>query len=330
MQYFGFLTKLHNERGLQQPIHEKTFEWGKTFEHYNLRTYGHQRRNIGKKSDKESRVCRFCGTANGQLNKFDSLVTFKNKSHAFSEGLGNKNVINLDECDTCNDRFSRVIEPSLINYVQVFRSLYGLKGKGGTKKLTGHNFVLDPEKGFDIQYDGIIDSETPIDNLKMDLHIKDTFIPQDVYRCLVKFILSVIDSEDCTKFKKTIDWVNGEFNATGLPKMSFVQHVSFYKEQPMLNYFQKKSESNLPHMIGEFHYADMVFVYIIPFCDQDTQDYTSSEQYDVYWKEFNQIRTFHDWRVNDFSSVEPVKMVINLKIEGINIGKNTFVSYKDA
>ncbi|CAL1518571.1 hypothetical protein [Chitinophaga sp. MM2321] len=329
MKHFAFLTRYHNERGMQQEIHEKTFDWGTTFEHYNMHSYGHQRRNIGGSIEKKSRVCRFCDTINSQTNKFGSVVTFRNKSHAFSEALGNKTVVCLDECDACNDRFSRNIELSLINYVTVFRSLYGLKGKNGVKKLVGENFVLDPNKGLDIQYDGIIDSETNIDHIKTDLNLKETIIPQDIYRCLVKFVLSLIDEKYMSLFSKTIDWVNGTFDADALPKISFLQTDSFYSEQSMICYFQRKGDQTSPYMIGEFHYADMVFIFLIPFCDNDNQNYTSETEYQAYWKEFNSVRLFHDWSDKDFSSMKSINMTINLNINGINIDDNTFISYQE-
>ncbi len=329
MHYFTYLTKYHNERGMQQEIHEKVFDWGTTFEHYNMRAYGHQRRNIGGHTDKKYRVCRFCNTSNGQINQFGSIVTFRNKSHAISEALGNKTVINLDECDACNDRFSQSIEPSLINYLKVFRSLYGLKGKRGVKQLIGENFVLDPKSGLDVQYDGIIDLDTNLNDIKTDLKLRDTFIPQNIYKCLVKFILSVIEDSDIGSFSKTLDWINGKFDADVLPKVSFVQAASFYKEQPMLFYFQRKNEHRLPYMIGEFHYADMVYVFVVPFCDKDHKDYISDDEYEDYWQQFNSVRLFHDWTFKDFSAIIPFNIVINLNIDGIEIGKNTFVSFKE-
>lgn len=329
MKYFTFLTRYHNERGMQQEIHEKTFDWGTTFEHYNMHTYGHQRKNIGGNTEKNKRICRFCNVANSHINKFGYTVTFKNKSHAFSEALGNKTVINLDECDACNDRFSRDIEPSLINYLTVFRSLYGLRGKNGVKQLVGENFVLDPIKGLDIQYDGTIDPEVNIDHIITDLKLRETFIPQNIYRCLVKFVLSVIEGKDIEKFSKTLDWINGKFDAETLPKVSFVQAASFYSEKPMLFYFIRKDERPSPYMIGEFHYADMVYVFIVPFCDQDNNDYVTEAEYNNYWREFNTVRMFHDWTVKDFSVTTPASIVINLHINGIDIGKNTFVSYKE-
>lgn len=329
MKYFTFLTKHHNDKGLLQEIHEKTYDWGTTFEHYNMHTYGHQRRNIGGTTRKIHRICRFCNTMQGETNEFGGIVTFKNKSHAISEALGNKRVVNLDECDACNDRFSSSIEPSLINYFSVFRSLHGLKGKNGVKQLVGKNFVLDPIKGFDIQYDGLLDPESNIETIKTDLELRETFIPQDIYRCLVKFVLSVVDEKDITIFSKTIEWINGKFNAERLPQVSFLQAASFYIEEPMLFYFQRKDDHSTPYMIGELHYADMVYVFIIPFCSYDNIDYAAETDFNDYWKEFNTVRMSHDWSFKDLSGTDPIRMVINLDITGISIGENTFVSYKE-
>ena len=64
------------------------------FNQYEIDVFGNVRTSIGE-SNPQIRVCRFCHNKREQ-------VTFKNKSHAISEGLGNKNIILYDECDACN------------------------------------------------------------------------------------------------------------------------------------------------------------------------------------------------------------------------------------
>ena len=65
---------------------------------------------------------------------------FKHKSHAISEALGYKSVICNEECDECNERFSRTIEPDVVNMNSFLLSLYGVSGKKGVRKTSGANF----------------------------------------------------------------------------------------------------------------------------------------------------------------------------------------------
>ena len=102
-----------------------------------MRNFGHQTRSVGAHVVKEKRICRFCNTVNGGTNPFGSVVTFRKRSHAYSEALGNKHMISKDECDACNQRFSVGCELSLINLLSPFRSIHGLKGKHEKKSLWG-------------------------------------------------------------------------------------------------------------------------------------------------------------------------------------------------
>ncbi len=317
---FKILTHHHIQNGVKIKHSINTFDWGDTLKYYDFKMFGHQRKSILSKQKKEDRVCRFCNTRSGAINEFGKYVAFKNRAHAFSEALGNKRVFSNDECDSCNDRFSTGIEVSLVNYLQLFRSLYKLKGKGGTKKVSGENFSLDPELGFNIKYDGKIDETT--ENIKTKLHMKEGFIPQDIYRCLVKFVLSVLDAEELQFIERTIDWVNSKFKADSLPYISIVQHSAFFSEDPMLVYYKRKSEDAGPYMLGEFHYADFVFVYIIPFCSLDKRSYIVDEEFQAFWNSFNQLRAFHDWKQELFVGMEKIKIVIDLKLNNLKVGQN--------
>ena len=64
--------------------------------------------------------CRFCEESKS--------ATFRNQSHTFPEALGNKWVFSRDECDACNNLFSRY-EDELTKCVQPFLTLGGVKGK---------------------------------------------------------------------------------------------------------------------------------------------------------------------------------------------------------
>lgn len=207
LQYFSYLEKHHEEHGIRIERSIDTLDWGALPQMYNIAMYGHQRERIGTWR-KDQRVCRFCSGKIGETNRFNKEVTFNNNAHAFSEALGNKNVILYEECDACNERFGSDtgIEFSLIALLKMFRAVYSLRGKNGMKAVDGENFTLWADgESIDIKYDGNILEELELEKLNLELVLKDKFIPQNIYRCLCKFVLSVVDSDDIEFFSKLLN-----------------------------------------------------------------------------------------------------------------------------
>jgi hypothetical protein len=329
MSTFTFLTNYHLERGIPQPVDVKYFTTQGALEHYNMGTFGHQRRRIGAGVAKANRVCRFCGQVGGKNSPFGYLVSFKHKSHSISEALGNQLVVTADECDGCNDRFSMGIEPSLVAFLSVFRSMHGLNGKGGRKTVVGENFVLDPVEGLSIQSDQTHDQLIGKRQLSMVLKMREKFIGQDIYRCLVKFVLSVVDKRILSGFSKTLEWVNGQINALELPKVAIYQGANFFKSEPMLLYYLRKDESSLPCLVGEFHYADLVYVFIVPFASDEMKDFCVKDDFQDFWKIFNVTRSELKWKFRDFSGLKEQSMQINFKLKGMKLGENAFASLQN-
>lgn len=48
----------------------------------------------------DTRICRFCG-------KNEDDIAFKKVAHACPELLGQNNLVIYDECDSCNEKFSK-------------------------------------------------------------------------------------------------------------------------------------------------------------------------------------------------------------------------------
>jgi len=317
LQYFSYLEKHHEKHGIEIERSVDTLDWSTLPQLYNIAMYGHQRERIGT-WEKDQRVCRFCAGKIGETNRFNKIVTFNNNAHAFSEALGNKHVILYEECDACNGRFGSDtgIEFSLIALLKMFRAIYGLKGKNGLKAVDGENFTLWANgKSIEINYDGDILEELNLEKLELELILKDKFIPQNIYRCLCKFVLSVINSDDVKFFTKTIEWINYSFDAAELPKIALLQDASFFNTQPTLIFFQRKvQDDNIPFMIGEFHYADIIYVFIIPFSDKDKKDFIDQDNYALFWNKFNQIRANRSWEYIDYSSTEQTQIVCNFTL----------------
>ena len=76
------------------------------------------------------RLCRFCG-------KGVPEVSFSKTAHAVPEFLGNRDILSMNECDTCNDYFATQYEDHLSKWSQYPRALSQIKGK--KKKPTFKN-----------------------------------------------------------------------------------------------------------------------------------------------------------------------------------------------
>ncbi|WP_439695844.1 hypothetical protein ACFGVS_23715 [Mucilaginibacter sp. AW1-7] len=318
-QYYHHLRRLHIREGLPVNHAPGELDFGPIPLIYNMHLFGHQRRKIGTGSI-DKRICRFCAETLGNTNRYGSKVTFRNKAHAYSEALGNKSVVLTEECDACNDRFSITIEPAVITFFSVFRAIYGLKGKDSYKKLRGENFELSADNELiKIIYDGEFNDSgkngLPF-NEPVELRLKEGFVPQDVYRCLCKFVLSVVPQMQLRHFSRTLDWINGDFNAEKLPLIALLQDNSFFKERSGLFYYQRKiKDKRFPYLVGEFHYAHIVMVFVIPFSGKDEIDFSDQTAHQGFWKIFNQFRKDKEWMFFEFDEIIVKDMVINFSIK---------------
>lgn len=150
-------------------------------------------------------ACRYCG-------KSIPEVTFDKLAHAIPELIGNKLLFSKDECDSCNEWFSRNGESDLANFLGIGRTASQIKGKKGIPK-----FVSKDHKSSIKKQDGIMkyvtreDSESfKIDHEKKSItitSIKKPYNPRNVFKCLTKLALAVMEERDLYKFKATKEWL---------------------------------------------------------------------------------------------------------------------------
>ncbi len=107
----------------------------------------------------KKRKCAFCDLTE------DNGVTFKNISHAIPENLGNKRVISLEECDTCNGLGARC-EEELANMLDIERVFSGARGKSGPASLDADEKLIATGKGIGKPIEIKVDiSDNPIKDL---------------------------------------------------------------------------------------------------------------------------------------------------------------------
>jgi hypothetical protein len=73
---------------------------------------------------KDNRICRYCGRKAG-------VVAFRKEAHAIPHFTGNKSLFSHDECDDCNEHFSKTIEDSFAKLILPLRAIAGIAGKTG-------------------------------------------------------------------------------------------------------------------------------------------------------------------------------------------------------
>jgi len=272
-------------------------------------TYG----NIGKKN----RVCKYCGKS------MSNGATFHNEAHAIPESLGNKTIISADECDACNDYFSKTIDADIFEYLKLFRVLYGKKGKMGTPKLKFKNGTVithDGEKAIILQH--IHENEGTIDFSKDSFKIPLEFINKinfmNIYRSLVKYVLAVIPNDEINNFPETIKWImniknNGDL--LDLPYVAMKIDERNYNEQPILMIYKRKIDDvSIPYMYAELRITNLIFVYIIPFSNKDSINFGEDKKFDIFWQFNKHYAHFKDWVYNKFNLDLPKETILNMQM----------------
>lgn len=277
--------------------------WGDFFDYYDLEVHGLTREVVGK-PDKAHRVCRFC-------NNTRSPLSFRKRAHAISEALGNKTVTIRDECDGCNTWFGSELEPDLIELLSVFRTLHGVKGKGGRKSYTGKNYVLQHGGNGDnlsIVARGTT-ANTPTSGFTLQL--QNAVSLQNAYKCLVKFFLSVVDEHHLPLFEDTIRWLNGSVQIDHLPRIAFGIWPHEVNEQPKLAVqICRISDSRLPLAVGELLFTAYKIVFIVPFAGNRNQRFITDEEYAQFWHLFPHYRSLQEVAFYDWSS--PLKQEVEI------------------
>ena len=271
---------------------EKVF--GKVLKNYEVEIAGSIRKHIGNRS---KRICRFC-------NNDDTKTTFKQTAHAISEGLGNKKVFLYDECDTCNDKFSRELEPDIINYYSILRTFFDVKGKGGSKKIKGKEFEIENKEGVTIKFEGLKHRPDPKgNNYNLKLELLDKVNLQDIYRCLCKYVVSIIDKSHLIHLQKTIKWINKEISIADLPKIGeLISYNHFTLEPQMFIYIRKTENKKMPHIVGELHLTCKILTFIVPLSEKDELKFITETEYKYFWRNLVNYNRTSGWAFNNFSN----------------------------
>lgn len=289
--------------------------FAQVLDNFNIRTVDEQKKTKLGEPNKDLRKCRFCfrGKSDG--------ATFFSLAHAISEALGNKTIIQYEECDECNSYFEKNVEKHLIQYLDIYRTFFGIKNKENKiPTLKGENFeyrkldettiiIKQQLRDAEDNYDPDISEGIP---LKFHGKINE----QNIYKSLVKFAIGIIEPNDLQRFKKTIEWLRGNDYVNKLPKVGVLADYRLYTEHPKIVVYVRKNESiNFPYAIGEFHFTFFTFIFVIPIFEENEKDFTDENDYDSIWSVFKHFNISGNMVYEDFSNCTEKTFQINLKFE---------------
>lgn len=276
--------------------------WGSLSLKYYVCSYGFLTDRIySGVEDKSKRVCRFCGTSGKEH--------FTKEAHAIMDGLGNKLLFCNEECDACNQSFESEVERHLYKFLEINRTLSGVKGKDSKRHhLEGQNFHIHPDpKTFQsvvyvMQEHIVNDFYKGKATGKLLLYNKGKISYNGVYKALTKIAVDMIPSSRMRHFVDTSRWVHGDIDGEHLPCFLYGEHNSFF-EQPELDLFFRgeKSPSYSPYCTAVLYIFDSLFIYVVPLCDEDGDKFKSGESLRAHWDLFKKFQYLYvlEWAEYD-------------------------------
>lgn len=268
-------------------------------------------------SDKSKRVCRFCG-------KSMPSVTFRKKAHAISENIGNKFFINNEECDACNDFFSK-IEEDFYKLNAISLSYLNIKGKNGSRKIKmsdGEIFskngiwILHPKETPDVVFD-----ETGVGSLNINLQGNAlSFTPSNIYKALVKYFIGCIESKYLKYYATTKFWL---LNSTGIVQTPpVIQYRCKPVNHPRFAYYIRQDTiSSFPHSIGCLEFADVGYFFLVPFANSEIITTPQLRQFRYI---FHSIFGNRPHLLLPFSDVQVNSIPVHINISNIIPNKTQF------
>lgn len=218
--------------------------------------------------DKENEVCRFCG-------KTFPEVKFSNCSHTISNFTGNSKLFSMYECDSCNLYFSK-FENEMANFMLPNHVVFGVKGK--KNKIPKYKQSGKPTINADSNNISIEELEPLAANVfsndKAEVPIDiPTFIPDSVYRCLIKMALSILPESGLVNYYETIRWLMNEELRN--PTKQYVIFSLYPSTKKMMNircmFFEKKECASKDMISNMFFisYGNFVFQTYLPFSKKE-------------------------------------------------------------
>lgn len=233
------------------------------------------------------RKCRFCGKSTPE-------VSFSNKSHTISHGLGNNNIFTYDECNLCNHKYGTTIEQEFIDYVSFYKTI-SVYDEHLNNHTTNNSYItLSANRNLNhleltIKGDSIIKnngSKNEIVCAIADVNYKN------IYRALVKYVIGYLPDNELAYFNEAVKWLNNPSKCLQLSDVKYLVCNDSVTQPYLWLYIRKSAESHYPYMLAEFRCFCIKFFFVVPGCSKDSATYKRNivddiltlKQDDGYWK----------------------------------------------
>ncbi|AMC10273.1 hypothetical protein Lupro_02940 [Lutibacter profundi] len=211
-------------------------------------------------------LCRFCGENNPDK--------FKSVAHIIPELTGNKELKYFNECDNCNNKFSKY-ENDLQLFGGIKNILAGIKGKKYPKhKDYKHYFqAYNSKNGVifkSLKETGALDFSDEKISIKSETQ---KFKPRYIQKAFVKIALSLLPKNELKKLTKTIEWLNNpndDFTPSNHPMFLLIERENNIPlRKPLALVYKRINDSNSPEFTLVFHYSFFSYQLFIPFNEND-------------------------------------------------------------
>jgi hypothetical protein len=141
--------------------------------------------------------------------------------------------------------------------------------------------------------------------------------PQNIYKCLVKYALSIVDSSYLADFRAPIEWItNNKLQFNSLPKVLF--YSTDFQEHPRVAIFIRKDKHDkFPFAFGAVEFTNIGYFFIIPMAHNEP---ISGYMVQNFKNAFRQVFNNRDFVEVDLLSMR--KTETSQKIEISNLIKN--------
>lgn len=201
--------------------------------------------------DDQIKQCIFCLKSNPD-------VSFSSRPHVIPEFLGNRYLLQHEECDSCNSYFSSTLEDALDKYSKIYRTLDKIKNK--RRKLVSYSSINQKSKvSFDKQkniytFMGYQDKDFLFDDNKNELtgiFEVPKHRPVNIYKSFMKIFYGLLPRDHHKKFTLLREWIRTEDPTTVFLKPLEVikTRLPGFNKKPLVVEILYKQNKNLELML---------------------------------------------------------------------------------
>ncbi len=218
----------------------------------------------------EPQCCRFCG-------KTYPETTFKTDSHLIPKFLGSKFLLSYFECDECNSQF-KLFENDYANFIGAIRSITGIKGSSKNPKYSKGELTIyqDEENRVIFASPKLVEElEKGKDQILLPTS-RNKFTPINVYKCLLKIGLCMIDSSEVSNFKSAFNFLKNDEEEVYNNVKNSMNIIRIFvpgpqiPEYPIVHLFKRKSlKIELPEKVVVIHIKNLKYQFALPLNQND-------------------------------------------------------------